>query len=283
MSTAISMGSMGSVSRGLSLLRTCVAYEMRKASAFRVGFLVKEVVRGVDRAAVMAFVYVALFASSSTGIIRGWTLPQMLQYLVLMATAHKILFHERALNLADQIFEGYITKFTVMPMRYFTLVLARWIQFSAVQLGVAAFFWCLGALLLPRWWPMPVSLVALAEALTLIVLASYCFMLLYFIMNTMAFWLGMVWTLLAMSRMVTSFLMGDPIPVSLYPDSLRRVLEWLFPYWAMSGPIDIFLGRAGLPAFLKGMLVLSATIVVLQVASLALWRRGLRQYGGSGM
>ena len=271
------------MSRSLRLLRTCVAYEMRKASAFRVGFLVKEIVRGVDRAAVMAFVYFALFASSKSETIRGWTLPQMIQYLVLMATVHKILFHERALNLADQIFEGYITKFTVMPMRYFTLVLARWIQFSAVQLGVAAFFWCLGALLLPRWWPMPVSLVALAEALTLIVLASYCFMLLYFIMNTMAFWLGMVWTLLAMSRMVTSFLMGDPIPVSLYPDSLRRVLEWLFPYWAMSGPIDIFLGRAGLPAFLKGMLVLSATIVVLQGASLALWRRGLRQYGGSGM
>ena len=51
----------------------------------------------------------------------------------------------------------------------------------------------------------------------------------------------------------------------------------------MCGPIDIFMGRAGSEAFGKGVTVLCVTIVVLQVGSLALWRRGLRQYGGSGM
>jgi ABC-type uncharacterized transport system permease subunit len=123
----------------------------------------------------------------------------------------------------------------------------------------------------------------MAEALVLVVLASYCFLLVYFMLNTLAFWLGVVWTLIGMARMGASFLMGDPIPVSLYPDALRAALEWLFPYWALSGPIDIFLGRAGPGAFLKGLLVLAASIVLLQVASLALWRRGLRHYGGSGM
>ena len=265
------------------MLRTGVTYEFRKASAFRAGFLVREVIRGVERVAVMTFVYFALFRSAGVDVIRGWTLPQMIQYLILLATIQKIMFTERTLDLADQIFDGYITKYMVMPIRYFTLVLARWIQFTAVQLAVATAFWCAGALLVPRWWPMPASALALIEAVALVLLASYCFLLLFFIINSLAFWLGLVWTLLGMSRMIMSFLMGDPVPVSLYPDAFQRVLPWLFPYWAMSGPIDIFLGRTGTDSFLRGLCVLGASIVVLQCIALVVWRRGLRQYGGSGM
>jgi ABC-type uncharacterized transport system permease subunit len=130
---------------------------------------------------------------------------------------------------------------------------------------------------------MPASALALIESVALVLLASYCFLLLFFIINSLAFWLGLVWTLLAMSRMVMSFLMGDPVPVSLYPDAFQRVLPWLFPYWAMSGPIDVFLGRAGTDAFVRGVGVLGASIVVLQCIAFVVWRRGLRQYGGSGM
>ena len=269
--------------RSLRLLRTGVTYELRKASAFRAGFLVREVARGLERVAVLTFVYFALFRSAGTHEIRGWTLPQMVQYLILVATIQKILIHERVLDVADQIFDGYITKYTVMPMRYFTLVLARWIQYTLVQLAVAVGFWCAGALLVPRWWPMPASGLALVESLVLVVLASYCFLLLTFILNSLAFWLGVVWTLLAMSRMVTSFMMGDGVPVSLYPEALQRVLAWLFPYWAMSGPIDVYLGRAGTGAFVRGLCVLVVTIVALQIVAHAIWRKGLRQYGGSGM
>lgn len=269
--------------RNLRLLRTGITYEFRKASAFRAGFLVREVIRGVERIAVLAFVYFALFSSAGVETIRGWTLPQMIQYLILIATIQKIIFSERTLDLADQIFDGYITKYMVMPIRYFTLVLARWIQFTAVQLGVAAAFWLAGAALFPRWWPVPVSALALVESVALVLLASYCLLLLFFIINSLAFWLGLVWTLLAMSRMIISFLMGDGVPVSLYPDALQRVLPWLFPYWAMSGAIDVFLGRTGTDSFLRGISVLGASIVVLQGIALVVWRRGLRRYGGSGM
>ena len=258
--------------RHVRLLGTCVAYELRKASAFR----------GVERAGVLVFVYIALFRSAG-GTIRGWTLPEMIQYLVLLATVQKVIFHERVLDLADQIFDGYVTKFMVMPMRYFTLVAARFIQYTAVQLVVAVAFWCIGALVVPRWWPMPASATALVQSLVLVLLASYCCMLVYFMMNSLAFWLGVVWTLIGMSRMVMVFFMGEGVPVSLYPEPLRRVLVWLFPYWAMSGPIDVFMGRAGTEHFLQGIAVLVPSIVVLQAASLALWRRGLRQYGGAGM
>ena len=269
--------------REIALVAAAAGYEMRKHSAFRIGFLVREALRGTERTVAMTFVYLALFRASRSPTIRGFTLTDMVHYLLLVATFQKLLIHERALDISEQIFDGTITKFITMPVRYFTLVLGRWVQFTLVQGAVAAVFWTAGALLLPRIWPRPVSPLAAAEALTLVLLGSYCFHLLFFMVHTLAFWLDMVWSLLAMSRMVTGFVMGELVPVAMMPPALRDAFVWLFPYWTVSAPIEIFLGRLGTPWFLRGALILLASIAILQTGALLLWRRGLRRYAGAGM
>lgn len=263
------------------VLGAAASYELRKQSAFRAGFLVRDVLRGVDRAVVMAFVYVALFRSSGSASLRGWTLHDTLGYLVLVAVIGKLVFHERAMDLSDQIFEGWITKFMVMPVRYFSLALGRWIQFTAVQACVTVVLWVVGALALSRWWPH-VTPGRGAMALVLVLLGSYCFFLLYFTLHALAFWLDVVWTLLAMTRMVASFVMGELVPISLMPRAVEAAFRATFPYWTLCGPIEIAMGRQGVPDFLRGLLVLSCSVVGLQALALFTWRRGLRRYGGVG-
>jgi ABC-2 type transport system permease protein len=246
-----------------------------------VGFLVREVFRGIDRGLVMAFVYVALYKSSGASALRGWTLQEMIAYLILATIAGKLLFHDRALDLSDQIFEGYITKFVVMPFRYFTMVLARWIQFMAVQGLVVAALMVGGRLLLARWWP-DLDLAPAAMALVLVVLGSYCFLLLYFILHALAFWLDVTWTLLGMTRMICGFVMGELVPISLMPHAVEAAFRWLFPYWTLCGPIEIALGRQDSSDFARGLAVQLASILILQALAALTWRRGLRRYGGAG-
>jgi len=268
--------------RHLRLLRTAFVYELRKVAAFRAGFFTREVLRGLERCAVMIFVYVALFHSSGRATLRGYTLEGMVQYMILVAVLQKMLFHERAIDVADQIFEGMITKFMVMPVRYFTLVLARWLQFMALQGAVAALVWVAGALVAPRWWPHPAGALAVAQALVLVVLGSYCFLLIFFLLSACAFWLDRVWTLLAMTRMVSGFAMGEMVPVTLMPKPLVSTFRLMFPYWSLNGPIEIFTGRQGSADFAFGLVVLIAWAIGLQVACGIAWRRGLLRYGGVG-
>lgn len=273
----------GPLIRNLRLLAQAVDYEFRKVAVFRAGFVVRELLRGVTRPAVMIFVYLAIYARQGTEEIRGYTFPEMVHYMILVATFDKLIYHNRVLRIGDLIFEGYITKFLVMPLHYFLLALGSWVQYVALQCGFAAALWIAGALVFPGHWPMPAGVLPALEALVLVVLGSYCFFLLYFIVNSLAFWLEVVWTLLVMSAFITGFLAGVHMPVAWMPEPVRAALVWLFPYWTLSAPIEVFLGRLATGDFLRGVGVLVASIAVLEWTRQQVWRRGLRRYSGSGM
>jgi ABC-2 type transport system permease protein len=284
-----------SLLRALSLVWTSAAYELRKVSAFRVGFLMREVLRGVSRPIVMIFVLSAVYAGRTGGAptasavsgaattIGGLTLTEAIQYMVLLAFFEKLVFHERILDLSEQIFEGYITKFLVMPFRYFTLPLGRFVQYTLLQFAVAGSLYCLGAWIAGERWPRPASALAAVEAISLCVCASYCFLVWYFVLNCCAFWLGVVWSLLVMSRFVVLFAAGAVLPLRMMPDAVRTTLEWFFPYWAIGGPIEIWSGRAGTETYVRGLAVVFVSACALEILRRFVWRRGLARYAGSGM
>jgi ABC-2 type transport system permease protein len=269
--------------RSARLLRGAFVYELRRQSAFRAGFVVREVLRGVVGPALMVFVFHAIYTRDGVAAMRGWTFPELVRYLILVATFEKLLFHLRGLDLSDQIFEGYVTKYLVMPLRYFSLALGRFTQYVTVQLVTASGLWIAGFLLLPQWWPRPASPAAAAQALLLILLGSYCYFLTYFLVNAMAFWLEVVWTLLVMTGFVLTFVSGTLLPVSIMPGPVRATFAWLFPYWALSAPIEIYLGRLGSDAFLRGLGVLAGSVVALELLRRLVWERGRRRYTGGGM
>jgi len=92
-----------------------------------------------------------------------------------------------------------------------------------------------------------------------------------------------VWTLLVMSGFVLTFVSGALLPVSIMPGPVRTALAWLFPYWALSAPIEIYLGRLSTAAFLHGLLVLAGSILALELLRRLVWERGRRRYAGGGM
>ena len=269
--------------RELRLLATTFVYELRRQAAFRAGFLLREVLRGVVGPALMVFVFHAIYTRDGVDSMRGWSFPELVRYMILVAVFEKLLFHLRGLDLSDQIFEGYVTKYLVMPFRYFSLALGRFAQYLTVQLVTVTGLWIVGLLLVPAWWPRPDSPTAMLQALALILLGSYCYFLTYFIINSLAFWLEVVWTLLVMTGFLLTFVSGMLLPVSIMPAAVRTVFAWAFPYWALSAPIEIYLGRLGTDAFLRGLSVLAGSIVVLELIRRLLWERGRRRYAGGGM
>lgn len=272
----------GALPEELELLPHVAAYEWRKATAFRAGFVLNSLLRGVPRPVVMSLVYLAMFRSSGATEIRGYTFVDLVHFLVWTAAIQKCIPDWRSLDLAEQIFDGYVTKYLVMPVSYFTLLWGRFAQFVAVQLVAATAFWCVGAVALHGWWPAPASAVALAQALTLLALGSACYLLTYFILNCLAFWLDVVWSLLNMFQFVAAFVSGMLVPVALMPRAVRGVLELGFPYWTVNGPVELMLGRLGTADFHTGVVVLGTSFVALQVLAVVAWRRGLRRYAGVG-
>jgi len=266
----------------LRVLPHVVAYEWRKASAFRFGLVTRELLRGVGRPVVAIFLFIAMFASSGVHELSGYTLNELLAYLVWTSVIFKCLTHEKSLDVADQIFDGYITKYLVMPVSFFTLVLGRFVQLTGLQLISSVLFWCAGAALAPSFWPYPSSALALAQALLLVLLGAYCYLLVHFILSCLAFWLDVVWSLLNMFRFVTSFVSGLLVPIAMMPDAVHGGLRYLFPYWTVFAPAELLLGRMTGDQVAHGVLVLAAWIVVLQALAAITWRRGIARFAGAG-
>jgi ABC-2 type transport system permease protein len=284
MSTDAATSHRGSVlQHQLRVLKAATVYEFHKVSAFRTGFVVRELLRGIEKPLVMIAVYYAIFSSAQKTELNGFSYVDLVHYLLLVAVFEKLMFHNRGLELADQIFEGYMTKFMIMPSRYFTLALGRFTQYITLQFGIAGCFYGAGLVLVPKWWPVPVSWLAGVQTLILVLLGSYCMFLTYYIINCLAFWLDVVWTLLVGTMFITDFTRGVLIPVAMMPDSLQSVLRWMFPYWTLSAPIEIFIGRLGSSAFVEGLIVLLLSILALELLRRVVWARGLRQYSGAGM
>jgi ABC-2 type transport system permease protein len=273
----------GRLARDAELLWTSARYELAKATAFRVGFLVRELLRGLGRPIAVAFLLLAVYDARGGAPIGELSRRAALEYLVLLALVEKVVAHERLLDLHEQIFAGYVTKYLVMPFRFFALPLARFAQYTATQIVVVVLVWIVGRLALPDLWPRPASGVALAQSIVLALLGSYGLFLAYFVIACLAFWLDVVWTLFVMTRFLVLFAAGAVIPAAMMPAPVVEALRWTLPYWTIAGPIEIYAGRADTADFLRGLLVLGASVVVLEILRRVAWKRGLRRYGGSGM
>lgn len=275
--------SAAALARDGRLLAHAVLYEFRKVAAFRTGFVVREILRGLARPLVTIAMLQVIYAQHAGAEIGGYSRAEAVGYMILVAAFEAFVFHDRALDLSEQIFQGYVTKFLVMPFRYFLLPLGRFVQFTLLQLAVSLALWSAGALALPAVWPLPASALALAQSLVLALLGSYCFLLFYFAVHSLAFWLDVVWSLLVMARFVSLFVAGAMLPVGMLPPGVRAAFEWCFPYWTIAAPIEIFLGRAGSAHFARGVAVLVASALALEAVRRGLWRRGTARYAGSGM
>ncbi|MEM1449302.1 MAG: ABC-2 family transporter protein [Planctomycetota bacterium] len=271
------------------LLLQSVGYEFRKRIQFRTGFFVREAINGTVEPLIMLFVFGALYASASAGtdgapaVLGGWRYEEIIKYCAGLMVVRKLVFNNRGLELASEIFEGRITKYLVMPFRFFVLLQGRFVQYLVMQVLVAGLVWALGYAIAGDRWLVPVSFSAAAQAFTLVLLGSYCCFLLFFTINALAFWLDVVWSLLVMAWFVISFAGGGTIPVSQMPEPLFRVLSYGFPYWTITAPIELMMGRLGTEAFQRGLLLLLVQLGLLEALRRAVWRRGLAKYVGAGM
>ena len=276
-------------SRNFALIGKAVGYEFRKRIQFRTGFFVREVLNGVVQPLVMLFVYASLYRSASaTGdvseaVLRNWTFDDILQYMAGLLIVMKLTFDYRGLDLSTEIFEGRITKYLTMPVRYFALLQGRFLQYTLMQVVVAAFVWCIGYGWVGDRWLVPVSWSAAGQAMTLMLMGSYCAFLLYVTVHTLAFWLDVIWSLLVMTWFVISFTGGAVMPVSQMPEWASTSFGYLFPYWSISAPIEILMGRVGTDVFLRGLVILGVQLVLLDLLRRFTWRRGLAHYVGAGM
>lgn len=224
-----------------------------------------------------------LIYSQSTGLIKGYTLPEMLTYVLIGGFCAAVTRNFIHGTISRDIDKGDLSLFLVKPVSYIKyniysqiggLVLTLFVSIAS-QLAIIAFF--LGKLVINS------DAKVLVLMFCMLVLAFFIEMLIGLIVGFFAFWVGEeVGGFQQCAAVLKKFFSGGYFPLSLLPLSFSFVGYYLPFAYSYFVPAQLYLGKIDSQAAIKGIGIQLIWIIILSIVVRVMWNRGLKQYEASG-
>lgn len=253
--------------------------EFKKWMGYRIDFWLQLFANLFVEVALAYFLWDSIFSSQNVSYIGGFTFEQMLTYYILGSFIGKIVRTGDEMQFSREIYEGTITKFLLYPVS--TLWLKLVVKSSYSTLTYSQFLICIFVLpfLLPSFHLDFFSLFVGTYILIFSIILSY---LLNVMMEIAAFWAENVWALVVLMRFACQFLGGSLLPLSLFPESVQKILFFTpFPY-TFYVPTKMMMGEWSLQLFIEAQVIAVFWIAVLSGLATFMWRRGQLLYTGVG-
>lgn len=230
---------------------------------------------------VVLYVFVQLWRATFAAqgpVIDGYTLPEMIWYLV--ATEAIVLSLPRVHAVLEQeVKDGDLALRLSKPYSYLGFHYAAFLGEALVKLAVmllvgGATAWLAVGPIPFRWEAVPVLL--------LLYLTTHALNFFYSAMvGLLAFWVEEVLGIHLLFDRLKWILGGMLIPVELYPEAVRRVVDWLPFRQMIGGPAELFVHFAWEGA-LALLLQQALWLVVFGLICTAIYRLGVRRVDLNG-
>jgi ABC-2 type transport system permease protein len=260
------------VVRYLRLLAIFARTELQFALEYRVNLLLDVAQEFVI---VLTSLTAVLVLFSHTGVINGWSLPEMIVLLgvyYVVQGAQAMLLETSFERFMEHVRLGTLDYILIKPVNSRFMVSTRHVQVAQVAQAILGFaILGVGVARIGEQVRL-VDAVAFTITLACGLALVYCLLL---VLSTLSFYFVRVENLLAI---FWSFLDAGRFPVDVYPGWLRVTLSTVVPIGiAVTVPAQAIAGRLGGVGFI-GMLL--GTLVVWVFAGW-FWRLGLRSYTGA--
>lgn len=225
------------------------------------------------------FVWTTAFAAKQ--VYAGYTLESIVAYFIIASFLYNIILIHRQEIIGRDIVEGTLTVYLVKPLSYPWQILSRAMVSRVVYATIGAvMMYGISFFIIPFTVPTSTHILWGSIAVVIAVILYSCIDLL---LGMTSFWLarsnGPRW-LFATIIMLAS---GLTFPIDLLPSWLYHLLNMTpFPY-LIYFPTSILAGHFDSTQVVHSAVVGLAWCMVLIFLTGASWRRGLRQFEGSGL
>ena len=260
-----------------------VSLETRTQLSYRADFWTNFLLGVITFVVANYVLWRAVFLSRGSDRIGGYTLPDMVLYVLLTACVMRVSFGPMRGDISQEIYTGGINKYLVYPVSFHAFKYAGHLAYSLVslaQMGLAL------ALALPLVGLEPFARVSPHMAFIGVVaslLAGYLYFVFNALMEMVSFWAENVWSLSVLLRFATLFLGGGLAPLALFPEWAQDAVRYTpFPY-VLSFPVRCLQGLATESEVVFSFAVMAGWIAVGCALFAFMFRRGLRTYSGVGI
>ncbi|HEX4926102.1 MAG TPA: ABC-2 family transporter protein [Bdellovibrionales bacterium] len=256
--------------------------EMRKLLSYRVDFWVQFAGSIFVQFGVAYFLWSAIFEVRGTEQVGGYTFPMLMLYYILAPLVERMTMGDSWTHISTEIYEGTLTRYIVYPMP--VLPYKYIAHIAKTSIGLIQLVMTLGLLSLffDRPAELQTSALSVLQGIVLIFFAGYLYFIINLAVEMIAFWADSVWSLLVMVKFTVSLLGGAMLPLTLFPEGVRKVLEILPFSYFISFPIRCFMGQVTTSEWLAGLAIITVWAIVATLAAQMIWRRGSKNYAGVG-
>jgi ABC-2 type transport system permease protein len=250
--------------------------------AYRLNFFM-EILSGIFSSLIVIFLWIAIYRYSGKEIIGGYSLSEMITYLLggglinsfILTTAEN---PETSQNIQD----GTLSNLLIKPISPYWLWFAR-------DFGSKAFFFLLGLvgyIVVSIFFMNHIKFAPNIEVFILfgisLILSSILQFLIFESLSLLSFWVENTYGLRFTMRVIMEIIGGAIIPISFFPQLLQKIFFILpFPFLIYL-PMKIYLGKIALDQVFLEFLKEGGWILGLGILNLMVWKKGIKHYVAMG-
>lgn len=231
------------------------------------------------RTFVLYYLWKAVFISSSTNSLNGFSLNDMIIYLFMSSITAGTINSGTDGDIAQEVKDGSIAMNLIKPINY---------QVRMLFISLGAFVYQFIFILLPIWIGLiVVRYFTAAEAppgigtillyLFSMILGFFVNFLMNYCYGLLAFYVTNMWGISHLKDAALLFFSGQLIPIAFFPLVLQKVMQF-FPFSSLNYiPVMIYLKKLTGVALLESLGIQLLWIVLLYLLSRWLWNRAINK------
>jgi len=250
--------------------------------AYRVNFML-EILSGIVSALIIVFLWLAVYKSSGRPIIGGYSIREMITYLLgggLINTF--ILTTAENPETSQSIQEGTLSHLLIKPLNPYGIWFVRDMGTKAFLISIGLVGYAAVFFLFREYVVFPQDLAMFGLFILSLGLASLLQFLIFEALSLLAFWVENTYGIRFMMRVIMEVVGGAIIPLSFFPLFIQKIFL-LFPFhYLIYLPMRIFLAKIDGPQIPLELLKECGWIFALVLVNAVIWKKGVRQYVAMG-
>ena len=247
---------------------------------YRFNFVIDAFIQPILSVGVEVLLWIAIFKTAdATGLIGGYGRDAYLAYAVWAPFLGRIAISWMYESMmVEEVVSGSINTILSRPISFFEYYLSQTMGYKVIT----TIFSMTVPLFASIYFKLPVIYERLLPAFILVVYYLLLVHTMSFLVSTLGFYLTRVRSFTLLKNLSLMLLGGELVPIDLMPKQLSEFLLAL-PFSAgVYVPLALITGRCDYSLLYKGYINITWGLAVGGILSYILWKRGVREYTGTG-
>lgn len=221
------------------------------------------------------FLWMAIYGSSESGVIGNLTQNEMVVYIFMVYVTSSLVTISISDWVSEDVVKGNVAMNLIKPIDYRLSLISMGIGDMAYRFIAPGIFVWAGVEIYKVFWlgMEPVSIQTVLVYLLSCLMSFLIFVLFDFCFGMIAFFTTYIFGMLMAKTALLSFLTGQLIPISLFPEVFQKLFDFL-PFSSMVyTPVMIYLGKYTGDMLLFALLRQFFWVVFLYLLGSVIWKQ----------